>query len=412
MRVDVPYCHADMRHKPRLPNVSAKQPLLVHSKKDRENTWMSVSTLPDLFAALATAPPLYQLVVGNTSSGIYPMPVPTLSINIAPVASLYGLTISGQVRSCVCLLMLFLLFFFLFQSFVVGANQTLSSFLTFVEANMGSLPAQFARVAVFMRRIASFTIRNVGSIAGNLMMANLQNFASDWLTLLCALNATVQVASSVNNVVSVNATDFGTTDMTKKVVVSVTIPLVAPSVFFVEKIALRSRFAHALVNMGANLSLSGTTVTAASLVVGGATGGRAVVLSKTIASLVGKDLSVSDNFVASMAVLSAELGSIIPSSLQESAFRKRAAINLFYKLVLSIQTSLPANLQSAITPFKRAPSTGHQTFQVVWKQCGKRFFFWLIFFFLCGGRILVIRLRIPSLIPFQSSWNSSKQLDR
>lgn len=97
VRVGQPYCHAQMRHQPNLPAVS-KLPLVVHSKKDRSNTWISVSTLPDLFSALASAPPSYMLVVGNTSSGIYPMPVPVLSINIAPVASLYGITKSGSVK--------------------------------------------------------------------------------------------------------------------------------------------------------------------------------------------------------------------------------------------------------------------------------------------------------------------------
>lgn len=214
-----------------------------------------------------------------------------------------------------------------------------------------------------MRRIASYSIRNAGSIAGNLMLANLQNFASDWLTLLCALNATIQVASSPSSVVTVPAVAFASTDMTKKVLLSITIPLAPLSCFFVEKVALRSRFAHALVNMGANLALSGTVVTQASLVVAGANGGAAVALASTAGFLVGKDMSSSNNFVQAVQVLAAELDKLIPSSLNEAAFRRQCAINLFYKLVLTIQSSLPANLVSAITPFKRAPSSGHQTYQ-------------------------------------------------
>jgi hypothetical protein len=195
------------------------------------------------------------------------------------------------------------------------------------------------------------------------MLANLKNFASDWLTLLCALNATLQVASSVASVVTVNAADFVGFDMSKKVLLSITIPLAALSVFFVDKVARRSRFSHALVNFGANLALNGSVVSIASMVVGGANDGAAVFLSKTVAAMVGKDMSVSSNFITALGVLSAELGTIVPPSVLDGDFRKQCALNLFYKVVLVIQSSLPAQLQSAVVPFKRPPSSGHQTYQ-------------------------------------------------
>lgn len=57
----------------------------------RENSWVTVNTLADLYAAVASAPPHYSLVVGHTSSGVYPMPVPKLFINITGVPDLYGI---------------------------------------------------------------------------------------------------------------------------------------------------------------------------------------------------------------------------------------------------------------------------------------------------------------------------------
>ncbi len=341
VRVRGRYVHADHVKVPRLPKPS-KLKLVVGD--EGENQWLSVSSLPDLFSALAAAPPSYMLVVGNTSTGIYPMPVPRLAINIQPVAALYGLSKSAN-------------------TLVVGANQSLSSFLQYVESNLGSLPLYFARIATFMKRIASYSIRNAGSVAGNIMLANLHDFASDWFTLLCAANATIQVASSVSSVVSVNATDFAKTDMTKKIVMSITFPLNnIPSVFFLEKLAIRSRFAHALVNVGVSAVLNNTVVTSISMVIGG-TPGAAVPLPQTVASLVGQDLSNSNTFVNSLKILAAEVSALIPSTLNDASYRKQAALNLFYKLVLTFQQSLSSRLKSAITPFRRAVSTGHQTYQ-------------------------------------------------
>jgi xanthine dehydrogenase/oxidase len=118
----------------------------------RENTWVDCTSLQQLFSVLQSAPPSYSLVVGQTSSGIYPMPVPKLYINILNVPELYGFvnTVGG---------------------IVVGANETLATLHDFFISNVALAP-KLGLMATFMKRIASSSIRNVGCWAGNLALAN------------------------------------------------------------------------------------------------------------------------------------------------------------------------------------------------------------------------------------------------
>lgn len=135
------------------------------------NVWLVATSLPTLQSAINRSPPDYMLVRGNTSTGVYPMPVASTMIDVAPVKELYGFSLSAQ-------------------SLTIGANETLSALMDYFQTNAAALPPHFARIRVFMKRIASFNVRNIACWAGNLAMANLKDFTSDLLSLFCAANAT------------------------------------------------------------------------------------------------------------------------------------------------------------------------------------------------------------------------------
>ena len=309
----------------------------------RENNWVTVTTMQALYTALSSAPAVgTRLVVGNTSSGIYPMPVPKLYINIQPVKDLYGIGVNGS-------------------ALIIGANETITSISDYLEASLAKLPPKFTRMYEFIKRIASFNIRNVGSWAGNLMMSNQNDFASDLYTMLCAANGTITVSDTTGATTQVACTGFRTYDMSKKVVMSVSLPVDGSDIFFIEKVALRSRFAHSYVNMGASVKLDGTTCTSISLVVAGFPG-AGVVLTKTQAAIVGKDVTSQSTMFDAMTVMQAELQPL-NTNPHDTEYRATVVNNLLYKLFLNMQPSLPANLQSAIAHIKRPVSTGHQTYQ-------------------------------------------------
>merc|ERR1711991_500438 len=161
---------------------------------------------------------------------------------------------------------------------------------------------------------------------------------------------------------TVKCADFKGYDMSKKVLMSVAFVLDDGSdVFFIEKVALRDRFSHAYVNMGANATLNGKLLGSLSLVVAGFPG-AAIPLPSTTAYLIGKDITSQSVMWDAMQVMQQELKPL-NTNPHDDAYRASVVNSLFYKLFLSLQTSLPPSLASAISHFKRAVSTGHQTYQ-------------------------------------------------
>ena len=55
-----------------------------------------------------------------------------------------------------------------------------------LQANAGS-SASFPEMVTHLKKVASWQVRNVGSVTGNLMMARSKKFASDIATVLMAV---------------------------------------------------------------------------------------------------------------------------------------------------------------------------------------------------------------------------------
>jgi hypothetical protein len=81
------------------------------------------------------------------------------------------------------------------------------------------------------------------------------------------------------------------------------------------------------------------------------------------AALVGQNVTSAAALANAVQALVKDVGSL-PAGTDHQRYKLECAQTLLYKFVLGLQPALPPQLSSAITPFKRAVSTGHQTYQV------------------------------------------------
>lgn len=335
------YRHSEWAKPVVLPKVTSRA---LRIEGSQGNSWIDVTSLTDLYSAVASAPPSYSLVVGQTSSGIYPMPVPKLYINILNVKELYGFVNSGN-------------------GIVIGAAETLQDVMNFF-LNNTALSPKMGQMASFMKRIASFNIRNVASWAGNLVLANTQNFASDLFTMFSAAGGVLTIADATQGGTTTNVPcgSFMGFDMTRKVIRYITIPLDTNPIMLA-KTALRHRFAHCYVNVGATCTLQADKVTIAtvSITMAGLPGAGKR-MAATEAALTGKNITQPSVLAAALAAVLQDVGTL-PAGTAHPKYRAECAQNFVYKFLLQLQPSLPSSLRSAVTPFKRAVSTGHQTYQ-------------------------------------------------
>ena len=78
---------------------------------------------------------------------------------------------------------------------------------------------------IFFPQVANTNVRNIGSIAGNLMLKHThQDFPSDIFLLLEALNADVAIRSTNGSVQTVKPEQFLATEMDKKIIFYVLMP--------------------------------------------------------------------------------------------------------------------------------------------------------------------------------------------
>ena len=173
----------------------------------------------------------YQLVFGNTSTGIFKNNPATLFLDVSQVAELQGVTVGSS-------------------SITVGAAVSISNLINVLTANAG-MSASFTVLAEHLSIVANVAVRNAGCWAGNLMLThNNADFPSDIFTIMAATNATLTIASSSGSQ-TYDLFSFLQLDMSNCVIVSMSIPVVAaPSVLMTFKIMPRHINAHAYVNAG------------------------------------------------------------------------------------------------------------------------------------------------------------------
>jgi xanthine dehydrogenase/oxidase len=196
----------------------------------------------------------FKLVVGNTSIGIYKADVsnPHVLVDVSAIPEMLGFREDKGG-----------------EGFKVGAANTLQELIEYLDKAIERLDESKTRGLVALRRhvldVANLQVRNVGSIAGNIMMTRAQAetdspFPSDIYLVFATLGATITLASREfkNGEQTFEMLDLPAPSALPKdaVAVSFHIPYTSADEYVqTYKIAARNQNAHAIVNAGYRVAL-------------------------------------------------------------------------------------------------------------------------------------------------------------
>eukprot|EP01062_Namystynia_karyoxenos_P051009 TRINITY_DN398_c0_g1_i1.p2 TRINITY_DN398_c0_g1~~TRINITY_DN398_c0_g1_i1.p2 ORF type:complete len:1405 (+),score=494.19 TRINITY_DN398_c0_g1_i1:110-4324(+) len=323
--------------------------------------WHEPQTEADLQQVLAglkaqsPAPKDVMLVCGRTSQGLYDTRVPDAFVNLGHVGSLRGCS-SGD------------------AGLEIGSGVTMHDAIEFLDAQATQNPAKgaaFARVAAHGRLSPGHTIRNVGTVGGNVMLSHRHSadgnqFPLEWPMLFTALSAKVTVVDSAGAASELDMDTFYQTDMSFKYLQKISVPWnPAGMVFRTFRDSQRHMYSHALIAaaMTCNLDSSGKVAVESSRVVFNNIGQRPLRLAAVEALLDGCDPTDEARFQSTL--LPALQKAVVPSTpYGDKSFREGLAVSYLYKFMLALQPSVPADLQSAAQSWlPRAVTSASQTFQ-------------------------------------------------
>ncbi|KAJ8925554.1 hypothetical protein NQ315_009394 [Exocentrus adspersus] len=318
----------------------------------RESKWMKVYHLKDLLEILRTSgSATYMLVAGNTARGVYgSKPHPDIYIDVTNVDELTSYTFSE-----------------VDDTLVLGGNFTLTNAIQLFSkiSKENKNFAYLSDVEEHINLIANVPVRNIGTIAGNLMIKyNHNEFPSNIFLLLETYNAVIVIVDVEENESMVSPQQFLQLNMAKRVIKHIIFNGYDSSYRFkTYKIMPRAQNTHGLVNAGFLLKFNGQTVVSARIVYGGIS---SEFVHATKAENFLKGIRLFDNNVLQSVyqILDDEIRPdyVLPDSSPE--FRKLLAISLFYKFVLNIapQDVVSSRNKSGGSILDRPVSTGVQEF--------------------------------------------------
>ncbi|XP_053608971.1 probable aldehyde oxidase gad-3 [Plodia interpunctella] len=330
----------------------------IHLKDDR--TWYRVHRVEQIFQVLKMeGVDSYMLVNGNTGRGAVPIfSFPRVLIDISPIQEIKG--------------------YYVDQNLCIGAGTTLTDLMELF-GKISKENEDFAyleKLCEHLDLVAHIPVRNIGSIAGNLMVKHRKNtFSSDIFLLLETIGAVVSIVDEHNTQV-VKIVDFLSLDMTGKVINQVKIPPYGPNHEFVSfKIMPRAQNAHAQVNAAFLYEFDKhdkDMVLSARIVIGGLSG-KFVHATKTEEFLAKKKIFTNDVLQEALKVLDDELIVEEIAGEMKAAYRRKCALGLFYKGLLNLipQSQLRPWYRSGARDFRktRPLSKGSQVYDtnpIVW----------------------------------------------
>ncbi|XP_036145981.1 xanthine dehydrogenase/oxidase [Monomorium pharaonis] len=308
-----------------------------------------VHSINDLFAVFEQKPnATYILNGGNTAHGVYRSSKKDLYIDINDISELRRVEKTNEYL-------------------VLGGNTSLTKTLeTFQKYSFKPGFKYLRHLAHHIEMIAHVPIRNIGSIAGNLMIKHAHNeFPSDVFLILETAGTEVHILEKPGSKHSVNLLEFLKLDMYHKIIYSVVLPPLSDEYEYRSyKIMPRAQNAHAHVNAGFLFKLcsKGTVLERPNIIYGGINK-NFLHATNTELMLIGK--SILDNQVLKIALntLHDELqpDHVLPDYSPE--FRRTLAIGLFYKFVLSLKPeNVNPKLRSGGFLLQRGLSSGTQDY--------------------------------------------------
>ncbi|XP_063894693.1 xanthine dehydrogenase/oxidase [Helicoverpa armigera] len=283
--------------------------------------WFKPKVLQDVFDILKTEGlSSYMLVGGNTAKGAVPISdYPRVLIDISSLQDLKTVTYD--------------------QNLIVGAGMTLTEFMEVLKtASETEFFGYLAKIYSHVDLVAHIPVRNVGTIAGNLMIKHqTTSFPSDIFLLLTTVDAQLTIMDINGTSQTVTMEAFLKLDMSGKVIVNVMLPPLSNEYkFFSYKLMPRAQSTHAIVNIGCLYQVDATNVVQRARIVYGGLSSNFVRAIATETLLVGKSLFTNETLQAALKVLDGEM-IVEPNPPEPSVeYRRFVAKALFYKGLLTL----------------------------------------------------------------------------
>lgn len=316
--------------------------------------WLSPSTLPELYNILdSNDPNLLALVFGHTSWGIFKSFRPQIYVDLQNIPALGGQSYNANKNRL-----------------EFGGTNTITAFLAAIEAAANSSAytaaqkASLPELAYMVHRVAHTQVRNVGSIAGNLMLANKHSFPSDLMIALMGLGGSVVVSNSAGEK-ELDLPVFLTYDMAKSVLLKVCVPLgVQNQQYMNQKVAKRNVNSHSIVNSSISFIVDPNSFVITQPVIAyGNVQTKQARMFKTEAFLQGKSLLQDSTLSGALQTLQTELN--VDPNIPDVQYRQSVALTMFYKFYLSCtpESRITPKKRSGASKLTRGVSTGEQSFQ-------------------------------------------------
>ncbi|XP_022343245.2 uncharacterized protein LOC111136587 [Crassostrea virginica] len=315
--------------------------------------WYKPTTVDDLIKMVKdNQGKNYKLVFGNTGYGVYkeldPMNFDVL-IDLRGVTELYGIDFDSSI--------------------ILGSGLSLTQLYDVLYR--GSNEPQyghFKEMCKIISDVATTSVRNLGSWAGNLMLKHKHpEFQSDVYTMLETVGAQLEIVVN-GETKTIPISQFLSQDMTDSIIIAMILNSIPDNHHVrIYKVNKRNQSAHSDVNAGMNFDIDvekNYLVKSKPTIVFAGISKTFVHAAKTEEYLVGKALGDQDTVKGALSVLSQE---VVPDdsdpAMTSASFRKTVAMGLFYRMVLDVLGNKAASVfRSGSTPLLRPLSSGRQTY--------------------------------------------------
>ncbi|XP_025155411.1 xanthine dehydrogenase/oxidase isoform X3 [Harpegnathos saltator] len=311
--------------------------------------FFKVYSIENLFAIFQQKPKAtYMLHGGNTAHGVYRAAKCDVYIDVNDIPDLRRIEKTHD-------------------TLTLGGNVSLTTAMeTFEKYSSESGFKHLRHLAHHIDLIASVPVRNMGSIAGNLMIKHAHHeFPSDLFLMLETAGTQLHILDGPGRKHNLMLLDFLNTDMRHKVIYSVVLPRLSDEYEYRSyKIMPRAQNAHAHVNAGFLFKLDGggKVLEKPNIIFGGIN--EHFLHAKTTEQLlVGKRIFDKQVLKSALETLHNELqpDHVLPD--YSPKFRRTLAMGLFYKFLLSIKPDeVNAKFRSGGTILSREVSSGVQDF--------------------------------------------------
>ncbi|CAH0550009.1 unnamed protein product [Brassicogethes aeneus] len=311
--------------------------------------WIKVYNLEDLIEKLSGTTETYMLVAGNTAKGVYKeTPKVFTYIDILSVKELITWKHADN-------------------ELVLGANVSLSDTKKiFEELSKENIKFRYLqKIADHLNKVANLPVRNIGTLAGNLMIKYHKNeFPSDVFLILETVAATLVIVDTMGNEERVSPKKFLDLDMNKKIIKNIVL-VGYDEIYKYEsyKIMKRAQNTHANVNAGFHFGMNKNIVKSCTMVYG-SINPHFVHATNTENYLKNKNLFDNKVLQESFKILSEELKAVDEPPEPSPEYRRDLAVALFYKFVLSLAPEylLSSKTKSGGSLLERPLSKGSQEY--------------------------------------------------